>query len=717
MEALFKRIKESYGEEENFKLLEEAYNFAKEAHEGQVRLSGEPYFMHPYEVANILIDLGMDMYTIAAGLLHDVMEDTQMTPEQLKDKFGKEIYNLVDAVTKLTKVDYKSREERQAESFRKMFLAMASDIRVILIKLADRLHNMRTLKYQSPEKQIEKARETIEIYAPLANRLGINTIKWELEDLSLKYLEPEIYADITSRLQSSREEREAYLTKIIAMIEKNIKRVKIKADIFGRPKHIYSIYTKMVSKDIGFDDIYDKVAIRVIVKNVKDCYGVLGILHTLWKPIPGRFKDYIAVPKKNMYQSLHTTLLGEEGKPFEVQVRTEEMHKQAEYGIAAHWKYKEGKEDEDDLDKKLTWIRELLDDQEDYKDSREFLESLRIDLYKNDVFVFTPKGDVKDFPKGATPLDFAYSIHSEVGNKCTGAKVNEKIVPLDYEMQTGDIVSIITSPGKTPSRDWLKVVKTHQARSKIRQWFRKELKEENIVKGKDMLEQEAKRKGYHLKDLVKPEWVKRIFKKFMLNSVDDMYAAVGYGGITTNQILTKLTALYDKEHPERFHQKATPEQTHQRKTKKTEDGVTVKGEHGMLIRFARCCTPVPGDEIIGYITRGRGVSVHRKDCANINEVDFEEGRIIEVEWAGEEMPSYNVEIMIIADDRNGLLSDITQLMYNLNYSIMTANARRQKDKQAVIELGLVISSVNDLDFIKKKVMNVAGVNDVFRINK
>ena len=717
MEALFKRIKDSYGEEENFKLLEEAYAFAKKAHEGQVRLSGEPYFVHPYEVANILIDLGMDMYTIAAGLLHDVMEDTNMTPEQLKSKFGEEIFNLVDAVTKLTKVDYKSREDRQAESFRKMFLAMASDIRVILIKLADRLHNMRTLKFQSPEKQIEKARETIEIYAPLAHRLGINTIKWELEDLSLKYLEPEIYEDITNRLQTSREEREAYLEKIIATIEKGIKRVKIKAEVFGRPKHIYSIYTKMVSKDIEFDDIYDKVAIRVIVKNIKDCYGVLGILHTMWKPIPGRFKDYIAVPKKNMYQSLHTTLLGEGGPPFEVQIRTEEMHKQAEYGIAAHWKYKEGKEDEDDLDKKLSWIRELLEDQEDYKDSREFLESLRIDLYKNDVFVFTPKGDVKDFPKGATPLDFAYSIHSEVGNKCTGAKVNEKIVPLDYEMQTGDIVSIITSPGKTPSRDWLKIVKTHQARSKIRQWFRKELKEENIVKGKDMLEQEAKRKGYHLKDLVKPDWVKGIFKRFMLNSVDDMYAAVGYGGITTNQILTKLIAMYDKENPHKAPEKNAPDQVQQRKSKATEDGVTVKGEHGMLIRFAKCCTPVPGDEIIGYITRGRGVSVHRKDCANINEVDFEEGRIIEVEWAGEERPSYNVEIMIIADDRNGLLSDITQLMYNLNYSIMTANARRQKDKQAVIELGLVISSVSDLDFIKKKVMNIAGVNDVFRINK
>jgi len=717
MEKLLEKIKKFYSEDENYSVLEKAYTLAKEAHAGQVRLSGEPYFAHPYEVANILIDLGLDLNTVAAGLLHDVMEDTKITKEEVEKEFGKQILYLVDGVTKLTKVDYKSREDRQAESFRKMFLAMAKDIRVILIKLADRLHNMRTLKYQSEIKQHEKARETIEIYAPLAHRLGINTIKWELEDLSLKYLEPEMYYEIVDKLDATREEREDYLGKIIAEIEKRIKRVKIKADIVGRPKHIYSIYNKMTNKGIAFEDIYDKVAIRVIVDSVKDCYGVLGILHTIWKPIPGRFKDYVAVPKKNMYQSLHTTLLGEEGRPFEVQIRTADMHKQAEYGIAAHWKYKEGKETADDLDEKLTWVRELLEYQDDFKDSKEFMESLKIDLYKNEVFVFTPKGDVKDFPKGATPLDFAYSIHSEVGNKCTGAKVNEKIVPLDYEMNTGDIVSIITSPNRTPSRDWLKIVKTHQARSKIRQWFRKELKEENIQKGKEMLDLEAKRRGYHLKNLVKPEWVKGIFKKFMLNSVDDMYAAVGYGGITTGQILTKLVALYIKENPTVKHKEEDKENLQYRKTKAKGDGVTVKGESGMLIRYAKCCTPVPGDEIIGYITRGRGVSVHRKDCCNINEVDFEEGRIIEVEWSGEERPSYNVDIEIRGDDRNGLLSEVTQLMYNLNYSIMTANARRQKDKQAVIELGLVISNINDLEVIKKRLKKISGVRDVYRINK
>jgi GTP diphosphokinase / guanosine-3',5'-bis(diphosphate) 3'-diphosphatase len=717
MEDILKKLKENYSADENYAVLEDAFRLAKEAHKGQVRLSGDPYFVHPYEVANILIDLGLDLNTIAAGFLHDVMEDTIITDKELEKKFGSQILYLVDGVTKLTKVDYKSREDRQAESFRKMFLAMAKDIRVILIKLADRLHNMRTLKYQSPEKQIEKARETIEIYAPLAHRLGINTIKWELEDLSLKYLEPEMYYEIVEKLDATREEREEYLGNIILEIEKNIKRVKIKAEIVGRPKHIYSIYTKMTNKGIAFEDIYDKVAIRIIVSSIKDCYGVLGILHTKWKPIPGRFKDYVAVPKKNMYQSLHTTLLGETGRPFEVQIRTADMHKQAEYGIAAHWKYKEGKETSDDLDEKLSWVRELLEDQDDFKDSKEFMETLKIDLYKNEVFVFTPKGDVKDFPKGATPLDFAYGIHSEIGNKCTGAKVNEKIVPLDYELKTGDIVSILTSPSKTPSRDWIKIAKTHQARSKIRAWFRKELKEENIEKGKDMLAQEAKHRGYVLKDLVKLEWVKGIFKKFMLNSVEDMYAAVGYGGITTGQILNKLIVLYKKENPKAKEPANEAEQLQYRKNKAKGDGVTVKGESGMLVRYARCCTPVPGDDIIGYITRGRGVSVHRKDCCNINEIDFEQGRIIDVEWAGEERPSYNIDIEIRADDRNGLLSEVTQLMYNLNYSIMTANARRQKDKLAVIELGLVISNINDLEIIKSKLMKLAGVREVYRINK
>jgi GTP diphosphokinase / guanosine-3',5'-bis(diphosphate) 3'-diphosphatase len=719
MENLLAKLTKTYSSNENFSVLEKAYELAKKAHAGQVRLSGEPYFIHPYEVANILIDLGLDLNTVAAGLLHDVMEDTIISDDEIIKEFGEKIYLLVDGVTKLTKVDYKSREEREAESFRKMFLAMAKDVRVILIKLADRLHNMRTLKFQSKAKQFLKATETLEIYAPLAHRLGIGPIKWELEDLALKYLEPKAYNDIINRIEFSREESEEYINKIIKQMKEGMESVNIIGEIVGRPKHIYSIYNKMVNRGIAFDDIYDKVAIRIIVDTVSDCYGVMGILHTKWKPISGRFKDYIAIPKKNDYKSIHTTLLGENGRPFEVQIRTAEMHKQAEYGVAAHWKYKEGKDAQSDLDNKISWVRELLENEDEYKDSKEFMASLKIDLFRNEVFVFTPQGDVKDLPMGATPIDFAYRIHSEVGNKCTGAKVNEKIVPLDYELQTGDVVSIITSQNKTPSRDWLKVAKTHQARSKIKAWFKKELKDENIIKGKSMLEEEAKFRGYSLKDLIKPEWVKGVFKKFMLKSNDDMYAAVGYGGITTGQVLNKLVMLYKKENvsPKSIIQSA--KDIAKKKSKANSGGVTVKGESGMLVRYAKCCTPVPGDDIVGYITRGRGVSVHRSDCTNINnnDLEFEEHRLIEVAWTGQEKPSYNLDIQIRGDDRDGLLSDITQLMFTLNFSIMTANARRQKNGVAVIELGLIISNKTDLEKITKKVKEIKGVIEIIRLNK
>jgi len=719
MENILEKLKNNYSSNENFDVLERAYDLAKKAHEGQVRLSGEPYFIHPYEVANILVDLGLDLNTIAAGLLHDVMEDTIISDEEIIEQFGEQIHMLVDGVTKLTKVDYKSREEREAESFRKMFLAMAKDIRVILIKLADRLHNMRTLKFQSEKKQRMKAKETLEIYAPLAHRLGISPIKWELEDLSLQYLEPEIYNDILNKIEFSREESEQYINKIIEEIQLSIKGLGIEGEIVGRPKHIYSIYNKMVNRGIAFDDIYDKVAIRVIVDTVSDCYGVMGVLHTKWKPISGRFKDYIAIPKKNDYKSIHTTLLGENGRPFEVQIRTWEMHKQAEYGVAAHWKYKEGKQSESDLDEKISWVRELLENEDEYKDSKEFMESLKIDLFQNEVFVFTPQGDVKDLPLGATPLDFAYRIHSEVGNKCTGAKVNEKIVPLDYELQTGDVVSILTSPSKTPSRDWLKIAKTHQAKSKIRTWFKKELKDENIIKGKSMLEEEAKYRGYSFTELFKPEWISGVFRKFTLKSNDDMFAAVGYGGISTGQVLNKLIAMYKKENPTPKEIKRTNDANERKRKKKQNGGVTVKGESDMLVRYAKCCTPVPGDDIIGYITRGRGVSVHRSDCINMrdNDSEFEEHRLIEVQWAGHEKPSFKLDIEIQGDDRNGLLSDVTQLMYNLDFAIITANARRQKDKIAVIELGLMVSNKEDLDLITTKLKAIKGVNTVFRINK
>ena len=525
--------------------LEKAFLMSEKAHEGQFRHSGEPYVSHPLAVAEILADLGMDPDTIIAGLLHDVVEDTDLTMDAIQKEFSPQISMLVDGVTKLKNFEFRSYEEQQAESLRKMFLAMAADIRVIIIKLADRLHNMRTLKYQSESKQIEKSKETLEIYAPLAHRLGINTIKWELEDLSLKYLNPDEYFEIAHKIEGTRAERESHLKDVMEKIREKLKELKIKCDIDGRPKHIYSIYKKMHEKNKIFEEVYDLIAIRIIVKTVKDCYGVLGLVHTMWKPIPMRFKDYIAVPKQNMYQSLHTTLLGDDGKPFEVQIRTYEMHRTAEYGIAAHWKYKEeAKKPDEEMDERLAWLRELLEWQNDLKDSKEFMETLKIDIFSDNVFVFTPKGDVKDFVKGSTPLDFAYSVHSEVGNKCVGAKINGKIVPLDYKLKTGDIVEILTSQSsKGPSRDWLKFVKTAQARSKIKQWFKKEYKEENIQKGKEMLEKEAKRQGFDC-GTHGQHVLKTIFKRFTLKSQNDMFAAIGYGGITTNQVLFRLIQNY-----------------------------------------------------------------------------------------------------------------------------------------------------------------------------
>ncbi|MBT3318229.1 MAG: bifunctional (p)ppGpp synthetase/guanosine-3',5'-bis(diphosphate) 3'-pyrophosphohydrolase [Clostridia bacterium] len=684
-------------------------------HEGQMRLSGEPFFRHPYEVASILIDLGLDISTVIAGLFHDSVEDTEATVAQLSKEYGEDVATLVEGVTKVNRVDFLSKEDHQAENLRKMLLAMSSDIRVILVKLADRLHNMRTLKYQSKDKQLEKAKETLEIYAPLAHRLGINTMKWELEDLALKYIDPDGYYDIAGKLTQTRAERKDYIDTVINNIQEHLVKIKVKADIEGRPKHIYSIYNKINDQGRHFDEVYDLIAVRIIVKNVRDCYAVLGTVHTVWKPIPGRFKDYIAVPKQNMYQSIHTTVLGSDGRPFEVQIRTRDMHATAEYGIAAHWHYKEGILEEDSMDKKLTWLRELLEWQTDTKDSKEFMESLRIDFFSDMVFVFTPKGDVKEFVQGATPLDFAYSVHSAVGNKCVGAKVNGKIVQLTYEMVSGDIVEIITSNASNgPSRDWLKIVKTTQAKSKIRNWFRKEMKEENIVKGKDMLEREAKRKGYEFQTLFKSEWVKSVFKKFTLQSTDDMYAAVGYGGITTGQILTKLIGEYRKENK--------VEEAMQRTAKKPSkatvaSGVIVKGYDDMLVRFAKCCNPVPGDKIVGYITRGRGVSVHRRDCSNINMDEFEEERMIDVKWAKDEVSSYNVEIQVTADDRSGLMAELTNQLYDMGYSITTVNARMGKNQIANIVIGLEIADLKQLDYIISQLEKMAGVTDVFRINK
>lgn len=713
MEELTEKLRQKSYSKEDQALFKKAYTYAEKAHEGQTRLSGEPFFMHPYEVANILIELSLDISTIIAGLFHDIAEDTTVTISELRKEFGDEIAKLVDGVTKVGQVDFLSKEENQAENLRKMFLAMASDIRVILVKLADRLHNMRTLKYQSKEKQIEKARETLDIYAPLAHRLGINAIKWQLEDLALKYLDEQGYFEIASKINETRAQRNEYINGVIEQIKEMLKKIKVEADVEGRPKHIYSIYNKIHNKQREFEEVYDLMAIRIIVKTVRDCYAVLGTIHTEWKPLPGRFKDYIAVPKQNMYQSIHTTVLGKDGRPFEVQIRTREMHSTAEYGIAAHWHYKEGGTADKDMDKKLAWLRELLEWQTDMRDSKEFMESLKVDFYSDRVFVFTPKGDVKEFVQGATPLDFAYAIHSEIGHKCAGAKVNGKIVPLGYVLKTGDIVEIITSAAsKGPSRDWLKIVKTSQAKSKIKNWFRKELKEENIAKGRDMLEKEARHRGYEFKTLFRPEWLKGIFKKFTLQSVDDMYAAVGYGGIATGQILSRLIQEYTRQNKEQ-----DIKQEARRPRKADSSGVIVKGYDDMVVRFAKCCNPVPGDGIVGYITRGRGVSVHRSDCSNITTADFESGRMIDVKWSENESSSYGVEVQLNADDRRGLIAEVSNKIFSLGVPLTSVNARLGKGSAAVIIVGLEISDISQLEIIFKGLKSIPGVHEVFRIHK
>ncbi len=713
MEELTDKLKKKNYSQADQAFFKKAYMFAKNAHEGQMRLSGEPFFMHPYEVASILIDLQLDISTIVAGLFHDIVEDTNVTIGQLKDEFGEEIAKLVDGVTKVGRVDFLSKEENQAENLRKMFLAMASDIRVILVKLADRLHNMRTLKFQSKEKQVEKAKETLEIYAPLAHRLGINAIKWQLEDLALKYIDEKGYFDIADKISETRSQRDEYISAVIEQIKDMLKKIRVEAEVEGRPKHIYSIYNKIHNKQREFEEVYDLTAIRIVVKTVRDCYAVLGTIHTEWKPIPGRFKDYIAVPKQNMYQSIHTTVLGKDGRPFEVQIRTKEMHSTAEYGIAAHWHYKEGGAADKDMDKKLAWLRELLEWQTDMRDSKEFMESLKVDFYSDRVFVFTPKGDVKEFVQGSTPLDFAYGIHSEIGNKCTGAKVNGKIVPLGHVLKTGDIVEIITSSAsKGPSRDWLKTVKTSQAKSKIKNWFRKELKEENIAKGRDMLEKEAKHRGYEFKALFRPEWLKGVFKKFSLQSADDMYAAVGYGGIATGQILSKLIQEYNQLSKPA---EAKPELKKPRRTDSS--GVIVKGYDDMVVRFARCCNPVPGDNIVGYITRGRGVSVHREDCSNIVTADFEKGRMIDVAWSKDENSSYSVEIQVNAEDKRGLIAEVSNKIFSLGVPMTSVNARMGKGSAAVIIIGIEINDIGQLEGIFKSLKSIPGVHEVFRIHK
>lgn len=712
---------EQYDSKCDLEIIKNAYSFAESAHEGQVRESGEPYISHPTAVAVILVELGLDTATIAASLLHDVIEDTKRTYDDIKLGFGEEIAYLVDGVTKLGRIEYKTKEEQQADNIRKMFLAMAKDIRVIILKLADRLHNMRTLKYLPSKRQISMAQETIEIYAPIAHRLGISKIKWELEDLSLRYLHPTEYYELVEKVAQKRTEREKNIELIISTLKEKLSASGIESDIEGRPKHFYSIYKKMVYKNKTFEQIFDLLAVRIIVESIRDCYAVLGFVHTMWKPIPGRFKDYIAMPKPNMYQSLHSTLIGPGGQPFEIQIRTWEMHATAEYGIAAHWKYKEGITKEDNFDKKLTWLREIIEWQDDAKDAREFINGVKIDLFTDEVFVFTPKGTVIDLPIDSTPLDFAYRIHTDIGNRCIGAKVNSKMVPLDYKLKTGEIVEILTtSADRGPSRDWLKIVKTSQAKNKIMQWFKRQKKEENIAKGKEMLEKEIKRQGFSYNELAKQEWLEIIMKKLNIQHIEELYSAMGYGGISVLQIVSRLKEEYAKTlKPEsndwRVLEKAAAENKVQRKKKETNAGVVVKGIDNVLVRFSKCCNPVPGDEIIGYITKGRGVSVHRKDCLNIVELirQYDE-RMIEIEWSKERGTDYQAEVQIEANDRYGLLSEITSILTLSKTVVKAINARTSKDNRALISLTLQINDTEQLEKVMKDFKKVPGIIDVYR---
>ncbi len=724
IDVLISKIEEYYPNVDREEITK-AYLYAEKAHEGQFRNSGEKYFTHPFNVAMILADLHMDTATIIAGLFHDILEDTDITYDEMAAEFGEEVTELVDGVTKLKKLQYKTKQENQAENLRKMVMAMARDIRVIIIKLADRLHNMRTLEYMSDEKKKEKALETLEIYAPLAHRLGISKIKWELEDLSLRYLDPDGYYDLVEKVAKRRREREAYVDEIINDLNDNLDELDIARDISGRPKSFYSIYRKMVYQNKSFEQIFDLTAIRIIVDSVKDCYGVLGIVHTLWKPIPGRFKDYIAMPKPNMYQSLHTTVIGPKGEIFEVQIRTWEMHRTAEYGIAAHWKYKEGTVQADNFDEKLTWLRQLLEWQKELKDPKEFMESLKIDLFTDEVFVFTPRGDVIDLPNGSTPLDFAYRVHTDVGNKCVGAKVDGRIVPLDFKLKNGNIVEVLTSPNSKPSRDWLKVVKSNQAKTKIRQWFKREEKDLNISTGISMVEKELKKLGFKPADVLKDDWLKEIANRLSLDSVDSLYAALGFGSVNISQVVPKLLENYKLKHRDEYEKvqegRRKEKRIQESKVKKspsrsrTDEGVSLKGVDNIKVRFAKCCNPVPGDEIVGYITRGRGVSVHRKDCSNIEELALGGQRFIDVYWDDTEAAAYPAEIQVQSSDTPGLLMEITKEIAESKLTMLSLNARTNKEKLVIINMTLEIKNKEQLQELINSIKRMKGVIDAYRV--
>lgn len=718
----------------DIEMVKKAYDFASKAHEKQKRESGEPYIIHPIAVAEILADMGMDTSTIIAGLLHDVIEDTDCTYNIMVETFNSEVANLVEGVTKLTKLgemEYKTKEEQQADNVRKMLLAMAKDIRVIIIKLADRLHNMRTLKFVPAKKQKSKAKETLDIYAPLAHRLGMSKIKWELEDLCFRYLHEKEYYELVEDIAEKRVERETYIEDVVKDLNDKLQASGIDSDIEGRPKHFYSIYKKMVNKNKSIEEIFDLTAIRVLVNSVKDCYGVLGIVHTIYRPIPGRFKDYIAMPKPNMYQSLHTTVIGPQGKTFEIQIRTFEMHKTAEYGIAAHWKYKEGdtngdQDKEKDFEKKLVWLRDMLEWQKETADAEEFIEGFKIDLFSDEVFVFTPKGVVINLCNGATPIDFAYRIHTDIGNRCVGAKVNGKIVPLDYSLKTGEIVEILTSTNsKGPNMDWLKIAKSNQSKSKIKLWFKKAKKEENIIKGKELFERELKKQGVNYTDISKGETYDRMIKRYNIHSMEELHVLIGIGAFSVSTFISRLKEDngLDKGNKDKENQESLNKMIEEhiaksgRKPESNNYGITVKGLNNLMVRFAKCCNPVPGDEILGYITKGRGVSVHRKDCSNLQSlIDTDPEKVIEVNWGSSKGTAYFAEIQVQADDREGLLGDIMSVITELKLQLSAVNANLAKEGSAFVNIKVKITSIDDLKDLMKRIKRLRGVVDVYRMN-
>lgn len=724
---LIDKIKRYHPSAGDLSAIDKAYNFAKKSHGDQKRKSGEPYIIHPIHTALILADLELDKESIMAGLLHDVMEDTKVTREQMISEFGEEVTDLVDGVTKLTKLDYDAdKVEKQAENLRKMFLAMAKDIRVILIKLADRLHNMRTLQYMTPEKQKEKSKETMEIYAPIADRLGISKIKIELDDLALRYLEPEKYKDLVDGVHLRLEHREEFMSQLIAEVAGYIEKAGIKATIDGRVKHYFSIYKKMVNQHKTLDQIYDVFAIRIIVDTVMECYGALGVIHEKYTPVPGRFKDYIAMPKQNMYQSLHTTLIGPNGQPFEIQIRTMEMHKTAEYGIAAHWKYKENITGEgDNEEQKISWLRQILEWQRDLSDNHEFLNLLKDDLnmFSENVYCFTPNGDLKSLPNGSTPIDFAYSIHSAVGNKMVGARVNGKMVNIDYKIQNGDQVEVVTSNNSNgPSMDWLKIVKSTQAKTKINQWFKLQNKEENIIKGKELIDKYCKSKGIVLQDILKPEYMEKVRLKYSYKDWNSLVASVGHGGLKEGQIVNKLVEEYNKTHRKEITDQdvlnSTIGEKAENKTHTSKSGIIVEGMDDVAVRFSKCCSPVPGDEIIGFVTRGRGVSIHRTDCINIiNLPDFERGRLIEASWAayeGKQDGKYMTEIVIYAHNRVGILTDLSKIFTEKNIDVNSINSRTSKSEIATISMSFAIQGTEELNSLISRIRQIDSIIDIER---